>query len=410
MLKDDIYSYSMLFNSLEFQTLNKNLNKFNPLKVLKSSKYEIRHSNILAWLLTPNENHNMNEYFLKGFIAKLLSKEENIDILTNINLDISQILRLSSYNISIEREVKTSKKRYIDLLIISKTKKFVFLIENKFYSKESENQLNDYLEFVRNKYKDYSIIPVFLTLNSLEPSSNEYLVLNYNDIIDILKNYLCLYSNTLDDDVRFFIKSYIEIIEEETLENSSDIELASSLYKEFSDIINNDFTKLKLDPSVEKTIKFIKDFGNTFMIQAFDKFKKQDKNIIKTNSTSKISSFALDSFRVGNDNIVTPRNWWFNLPFILWFERLSDKRLKLTLELGPINFDERILIINKLEKLRIKISDYAKRSESNYTRLFSKAIPIEDWANSKEIFEVMNILYNNADLQDKLRKIETIKL
>lgn len=62
MLKDDIYSYSMLFNSLEFQTLNKNLNKFNPLKVLKSSKYEIRHSNILAWLLTPNENYNMNFY------------------------------------------------------------------------------------------------------------------------------------------------------------------------------------------------------------------------------------------------------------------------------------------------------------------------------------------------------------
>lgn len=65
MIKDEIYSYAMIFNSIEFQKLDKRLNKFNPLKVLKSSHYEIRHSNVIQWFLTPNENHNMGGVFFK---------------------------------------------------------------------------------------------------------------------------------------------------------------------------------------------------------------------------------------------------------------------------------------------------------------------------------------------------------
>ena len=41
----------------------KNQNKFNIFKVLKLDNHEIRHSNFLAWLLNPKENHNLQGNF-----------------------------------------------------------------------------------------------------------------------------------------------------------------------------------------------------------------------------------------------------------------------------------------------------------------------------------------------------------
>ena len=40
----------------------------NVFEVLKVSQYEIRHSNTLAWLLNPNENHGLGDSFLKEII------------------------------------------------------------------------------------------------------------------------------------------------------------------------------------------------------------------------------------------------------------------------------------------------------------------------------------------------------
>lgn len=44
-------------------------NIFNALKIVQQ---EIRHSNFLAWLLNPNENHGLGELFLKDFYEKYL--------------------------------------------------------------------------------------------------------------------------------------------------------------------------------------------------------------------------------------------------------------------------------------------------------------------------------------------------
>lgn len=38
--------------------------KFNIFDVLKISRTEIRHSNVLAWLLDANENHGLGDMFI----------------------------------------------------------------------------------------------------------------------------------------------------------------------------------------------------------------------------------------------------------------------------------------------------------------------------------------------------------
>ncbi|MFK7867447.1 MAG: PD-(D/E)XK nuclease family protein, partial [Alphaproteobacteria bacterium] len=55
---------NLFINNADFSTLNAQLNRFNPIKIMKMESMEIRHSAILAWLLDPNENHGLGDHFL----------------------------------------------------------------------------------------------------------------------------------------------------------------------------------------------------------------------------------------------------------------------------------------------------------------------------------------------------------
>lgn len=57
-LKRKIINFSVS-NDLEIS--NAILNKFNPFKVLRIQDTEIRHSNVIVWILNPNENHNLSD-------------------------------------------------------------------------------------------------------------------------------------------------------------------------------------------------------------------------------------------------------------------------------------------------------------------------------------------------------------
>ena len=48
--------------------LSKWTSKRNLFDILKITRTEIRHSNMLAWLLNPNENHGLGDSVLHGFI------------------------------------------------------------------------------------------------------------------------------------------------------------------------------------------------------------------------------------------------------------------------------------------------------------------------------------------------------
>ena len=48
--------------------------KFNIFDVLKISRTEIRHSNMLAWLFDANENHGLGDKFVKRLCRNLLKR------------------------------------------------------------------------------------------------------------------------------------------------------------------------------------------------------------------------------------------------------------------------------------------------------------------------------------------------
>lgn len=188
-----------LENDTAFQQLNQAVNSFNTLKILKLESHEIRHSNVLAWLLNPKENHSLRDYFLRKMLEHLILIDENTN---NPKYNtVGEILNQSLMDSHVYREVKTDKNRYIDLLIVNQQLKTVFLIENKFYSTESENQLDDYLAYIQHQFEDFTIIPIYLTLDGEEPSNKQYFIMTYERVESILHTILMLYKYQISDDV-----------------------------------------------------------------------------------------------------------------------------------------------------------------------------------------------------------------
>ena len=110
------------------------MNKFNVFDVLKISKMEIRHSNMLAWLLNPKETHGLGDTFLRKFLqhcAKSYNTQNN-----DFKIDIIKASLMDCDDFLVSREWNN-----IEVLLVSSSNKIVICLENKIFSKESKHQL-----------------------------------------------------------------------------------------------------------------------------------------------------------------------------------------------------------------------------------------------------------------------------
>ena len=203
--------------------LSKWTNDFNIFDVLKISRTEIRHSNLLSWLIDPNENHGLGDSFLYGIIA-LLSKELNQK--TALHLLSSD---LYSYNVFREWN-------HIDILLISNQNRVVLAIENKVGAHEhnsgnsEESQLITYKNKITSQYYDYKKIYIYLTPDGEEPSDNDWITLNYSDVVTVLEKVYSSKANQLGSDVSLLIKNYIDNIKKNITMDQELINLCNSIY------------------------------------------------------------------------------------------------------------------------------------------------------------------------------------
>lgn len=82
--------------------------------MLRVDHFEIRHSNILTWLLDPNETHQLGGFFLKKMLTRLVMRVENEG--KGEGIDFLSFLYSSIHDAEVAREVKTHTNRLIDLL------------------------------------------------------------------------------------------------------------------------------------------------------------------------------------------------------------------------------------------------------------------------------------------------------
>lgn len=164
-------------------------NKVNIFDVLRISRAEIRHSNMLAWLMDPHENHGLGDRVLRGILQRTAQ---------NPPQDYSGFVIRREWN-------------NIDLLAISDTEKYILCIENKTYSGEHDNQLVRYRKLVQATWPEYRRELIYLSRKGRESSDPEnWKSMAYTDILKAIEAARVTAQPEADADM--LIRHYTEVI------------------------------------------------------------------------------------------------------------------------------------------------------------------------------------------------------
>ena len=178
--------------------------EFNTFDVLRYADYEIRHSNVLAWLLQPAETHGLGNRFLRCFVNHLNNRLEAAKgtSLPTVNLEAA--------NVRVERELD-----YVDITIFFKKEQCLVAIENKTGPASSDHfvQVRRYHEMLRDKYKNHTLKSVLLTtLPSKRKDSLDIVQVGWKSVhkaIGSLQEAGAFHSGG----VEAFVRQYLDLVE-----------------------------------------------------------------------------------------------------------------------------------------------------------------------------------------------------
>jgi len=364
--------YDFIVNNHNLEVLESKIENFNPFKVLAIENFEIRHSNVLAWLLNPKGNHQLGDYFLKKVLSQAVLINEDV-LEEGINL---MNIQLADFGDSI---IKREEKN-IDILLRSRRNKFLFLIENKINSKESKTQLTKYLNFTKKTYPEYNILPILLTKTGIEPKNNKsFGVLSHEIIHKLILETLNLKKDFLSVEISNFIKFYLKTLEKTLGMNEELKELCLNIYNEHKEAIDLIIDTIKTE--------------ETSMKIAFESFSKNHNDIeIFHLSDRELWFLPLELTKLFPKKQLN--NWKAPYPFSLWISKYDEKRIIFHIEIGPFDKgEERLKFILFLEENGYKIRNSAKRLESIYTRIVTNFQNVKDWSDKEELIEAVDRIY-----------------
>ncbi len=205
----------------DLQELKAKLAEFNIFEAIGVVRQEIRHSNFLAFLLDPSQNHRLDDIFLKQFLKQVLLETDNpTDPINHADIDITDL-----------RDAEVSReKHYIDILIHSRQNKLVCVIENKIHSGERPNQLKKYEETINRHYKDCQAIFIYLNPEGSPPSETNWRIYDYYKVVEIIDSICINDKSTLGADIYTLMTHYSTLIRRHIVSDSEIAELCRKIY------------------------------------------------------------------------------------------------------------------------------------------------------------------------------------
>lgn len=258
--------YLGLLNDSDVNRLEALFKVPNIFEILKIEQFEIRHSNLLAWLLNPKGNHGLGSNFIKKFLYDVASDERSrtfsVFDVNNLNFD----------SVSVHREWNN-----IDILIVSD--KYAFIIENKINHKETDGQLITYKKLVEKTFENHEVICIFLNIDGYESTQNNiYINFSFESIISYLEQLLKI-DVTINERAKVYIEDYISSVKNNIMENSEKFSLANKIYQNHKEIF--DFV-------LSSRLDFYKELRTVLK----DKIQKEQKDWILTSSNSAFIRFT----------------------------------------------------------------------------------------------------------------------
>ena len=197
------------------------------------------HSYFLAWLLDPQQNHDVGSHFLKCFLCRTITTAQERNIPT------APLDRIHTIDWS-ETEVRR-EWRYIDILILNRKAGFVCAIENKIWSDESigddgKSQLAWYRETLCQEFSGFDIHLVFLSPSGMESKDETerqfWVPEDYSTIQQLVVETIRENGARPGPEVKWFLKQYETTLRRNVVPEDSEIaKLAREIYLEHREAI-----------------------------------------------------------------------------------------------------------------------------------------------------------------------------
>jgi PD-(D/E)XK nuclease superfamily protein len=207
----------------ELLALEEQIGKFNIFDALSVARVEIRHSNYLAWMLTPGESHGQGDLFLKALLMDILRRARHqgaVPPVSPVDLDGADL-----QGVDIRREW-----RNIDLLITCDDPSFVIAIENKVDSGEHSDQLQRYEDTIAAEFRDTKRLFVFLTPDGDDATDEDWVSYSYADLHRTFSRTRKASAGAIGGDVAVFLDHYLSLIGNRFMENEDLDKLCRQIY------------------------------------------------------------------------------------------------------------------------------------------------------------------------------------
>ncbi len=189
------------------------LKRFNLFEAVGVVKHELRHSDFLAFLLDPSQNHGLGASFLSAFLQAV---NQTADDIAGLNLN----------NAYVQREW-----HHVDILVVDDLNCFGVVIENKIGTGEHSDQLNRYRAAFDSHYPGYKVLALYLTPDGDEPSSPDYQAVSYSVVCDVIEKITRENGSTLDREIVMALQHYAQLLRRHVLTDSDIAILCRSIYQ-----------------------------------------------------------------------------------------------------------------------------------------------------------------------------------
>lgn len=221
-----------------FVSLGQELNRFTPFRVLRVERYELRHTNTLAWLLDPLGSHGMGHGFLDCFLKQVLGAHAP---LASPQVEVRTELVLNAKGALVEDDDpngdEVNTKDRLDILVEGRSaegRAWVVAIEAKIDSQEGKAQLRRYGAALNRLFPEVEVAKCYLTLGPSETvSSQHWQPIFWGEQVGTALREALASRHELDQRVRDFLEDYQELLDtlsgQEVAGPSKAAELANSV-------------------------------------------------------------------------------------------------------------------------------------------------------------------------------------
>ncbi len=206
----------------DLERLEALLDRFNIFEAIGVVRQELRHSDFLAFLLNPQENHRLGDIFVKRLLQRLLMDTEDVSVpVTPIDLDLWSLEQM---------KVRREWQR-IDILLLDETHRLAVIVENKIGTSEHSDQLRRYYEIVKKHYPGWRIVALYLTPGRERPSHELYLPVDYGVVCEVLDGLAEGRASVVNPDVKTLMTHYTDMLRRHIVGDSEIAKLCRQIYR-----------------------------------------------------------------------------------------------------------------------------------------------------------------------------------